>query len=218
MSQLNDTPNARPDNETDLLAESAAGSGVASVLYGWDSLSETWHGPNELGTQCRADRRLLRSLQDAPSGSWYGPVTCRSADGSSTRFFAVIHDLTDCAVALLYCDESKSGPVEIVAVVPASRRASLREEFAFEFLSFARFLRCLGAAAEMEVHDAITAAIAEQPASVTIVFSLTSGLWSSDLDSVLSEYAEKLAVTLGEWLSGSGTDPGAGPVDSIRVS
>ena len=174
-----------------------------SVLYGWDSASETWHGPNELGSYSRADQRLLRALREAPGGSWYGPLSCKSMDGASSRFFVVVHDLTDCAVALLYCDESKTGPAEVVAVIPACRRAQLREEFAFEFLSFARFLRCLSAAAELPVHDAILAAIAEQPASTTLVFSLTSGLWSSDLDSVLSECVEKMATTLAEWLKDS---------------
>src|ERR1035441_2307364 len=102
------------------------GAGSGSVLYGWDSLSETWHGPTELGTQCRADGRLLRALHEAHGGSWYGPLTCRPVDGIATRFFVVVHDLSDCAVALLYCDESKTGPVEVVAVIPASRRGQVR--------------------------------------------------------------------------------------------
>src|SRR5579872_403811 len=108
-------------------------------LYGWDSPSETWHGPNELGCAGVPDRRLLQGLQAAPGKSWYGPVSCCRTGECASRFFALVHDLSDCAVASIYCDETKTGPAELVAVIPAGRRANLREEFAFEFLSFARF-------------------------------------------------------------------------------
>ena len=46
-----------------------------------------------------------------------------------------MHDLSDCAIASVYCDESKAGPAEILAVIPAHRRSYLRDEFAFEFLA-----------------------------------------------------------------------------------
>ena len=177
--------------------------GAGCVLYGWDSLSETWHGPNELGCASLADKRVLRALGAASGGSWYGPVNCRVSGGPVTRFFAVVHDLCDCAVALIYCDESKTGPAEIVAVLPASRRSHLRDEFAFEFLAFARFLRCLGATAELQVHEAIALAIADQSDPTTLVFSISSGLWPSDLDPVLSRCVEKVAVTLCQWLDQS---------------
>src|SRR5215831_15879672 len=101
-------------------------------LYGWDSRSQLWHGPNELA-ECAPDKRLLHSLYAAPGSSWYGPVNC--CDGG--RFFALVHDLSDCAMAALYCDESKAGPAEILVVIPADRRSRLRAEFSFEFLSFA---------------------------------------------------------------------------------
>ncbi|HXK07917.1 MAG TPA: hypothetical protein VMS37_36325 [Verrucomicrobiae bacterium] len=173
-------------------------------LYGWDSRSRTWHGPNELGPGAGRDRRLLQSLRAAPGKSWYGAVSCGTAGERATRFFALVHDLADCAVASIYCDESKAGPAEIVAVVPASRRAGLREEFAFEFLAFARFLGALGAGDEVQVHDAIAAACAEQRDARAVVFSMSSGTWPSDLDPVLSCCVEKVAVTLCEWMDGAG--------------
>jgi hypothetical protein len=114
-----------------------------------------------------------------------------------------VHDLSDCAVASIYCDESKAGPAEILAVIPAGRRSHLRDEFAFEFLAFARFLGSLRAGAELQVHDAITAAIADQPESKALVFSISSGLWMRDLDPVLSCCVEKVAVTLCQWLDES---------------
>lgn len=169
-------------------------------LYGWDSQSETWHGPNELDRGSVPDRRLLRALQAVSGKSWYGPVNCCTPDAPAARFFVLVHDLSDCAIASIYCDESKAGPAEILAVIPADRRAHLRDDFAFEFLAYARFLGSLSAAAEFQVHDAIASAIADQRDSKSFVFSLSSGLWPSDLDPVLSRCVEKVAVTLCQWM------------------
>jgi len=181
-------------------SDSAAGP---IYLYGWDSRSETWHGPNELGDCTCVDKRLLRSLRTVAGSSWFGPICCGAPGEMPARFFALAHDLSDCGVAAIYCDESKAGPAEILAVLPASRRARLRDEFAFEFLAFARFLASMGAGAELQVHDAIAAALAEANRSETMVFSISSGLWPSDLDPVLSCCVEKLAVTLCHWLQES---------------
>lgn len=169
-------------------------------LYGWDSRSSTWHGPNEFTAGKVPWTRLLDALRSAPGQSWYGPVNCCSRREPATRFFALVHAFADCATAMIYCNESKTGPAEIVAVLPAQRRSRLRPEFAFEFLSFARFLGSVDAGAEFRVHDAITAAIAEARDSDSIVFSIGSGLWPCDREHVLSECVEKIAVTLLEWL------------------
>jgi hypothetical protein len=149
--------------------------------------------------------------------SWYGKVSCCTSGGPATRFFVLVHDLSDCAIASIYCDESKAGPAEVLAVIPAGRRAHLRNEFAFEFLAFARFLGSLSAGAELLVHDAIASAIADQSDSKTLVFSISSGLWPSDLDPVLSCCVEKVAVTLCQWLdesSASGRRAGRGSVSA----
>ena len=172
-------------------------------LYGWDSVSGTWNGPNQLGCCSRPDSRLLRALKAAPGKSWYGSVNCRTSGGPATRFFALVHDLSDCAVASIYCDESKAGPAEILAVIPAHRRSHLRDEFAFEFLAYVRFLGSLSAGAELQVHDAIASAIAGPRDSKTLIFSISSGLWPSDCDAVLSCCVEKIAVTLCQWLGKS---------------
>jgi hypothetical protein len=132
-----------------------------------------------------------------------------------------VHDLSDCAIASIYCDESKAGPAEILAVIPAHRRAHLRSEFAFEFLAFASFLGSLSAGAELQVHDAIASAIADQSDSTTLVFSISSGLLPSDLDPVLSCCVEKVAVTLCQWLdesSASGTRAGHGSIAAASGS
>ena len=127
-------------------------------------------------------------------------MNCCSGREPATRFFVLVHKFTDCATAMIYCNESKTGPAEILAVLPAQRRSRLRPEFAFEFLSFARFLGSIDAASEFHVHDAIAAAIAETRDSDSLVFSIASGLWPGDREHVLSECVENISVTLLEWL------------------
>jgi hypothetical protein len=144
-------------------------------------------------------QRLEDALLGAPGTSWFGPVRCPVPGERPTRFFVVAHQLADCAVAMIYCEESKTGPVEIVASIPAGRRARLRPDFAFEFLAFAGFLGDLGGGSELEVSEAIGAAIAETPAADSVVFSISTGLWTSDLDLVLSRCVEQTAIALLRW-------------------
>jgi hypothetical protein len=169
-------------------------------LYGWDSRSDTWHGPSELGEGSALDKRLLQQLRASPGKSWYGPVHCCRTGEAEGRFFALVHDLGDCAMAMIYCDESKAGPAEVLAVVPAGRLSRLREDFAFEFLAFARFLGSIGAGAELEVHDAVAAAVRDQEKATSLVFSISSGSWPAELDPALSRCVEMLARTLCAWL------------------
>ncbi|HYW43072.1 MAG TPA: hypothetical protein VE959_09450 [Bryobacteraceae bacterium] len=171
-------------------------------LYGWDSRSHSWHGPNELGHGSTGTQKLYEALRGAPGQSWYGPVNC-SASGEPGRFFALAHALRDCGVAMVYCDESKSGPAEIVTVIPAEQRARLRPEFAFEFVAFAGFLGSIGTGADMAVNDCIEAALAETAQDDSLVFSISTGLWVSDLDHVLSRCVEKIAIAMLRWLEHS---------------
>src|SRR5438477_321809 len=107
-------------------------------------------------TLARLSKRLLTALRSAPGMSWYGPVNCLSGREPVTRLFVWVHKFADCATAMIYCDESTTGPAEILVVLPAQRRSRLRPEFVFEFLSFVRFLGAVDAGAELHVHDAIT--------------------------------------------------------------
>jgi len=170
-------------------------------LYGWDSRTESWNGPTGLSFSIRASRRLLQALQAAPGRSWYGPVNCAVPGEAPTRFFSLIHALGDCAVAMIYCNDSRTGPVEIVAVVPPELRAHLRPDFAFEFVAFARFLGALSEGGALTVHDLIAAAIRGSQSSEALVFSISTGLWTSDLDHVLSCCVEKVALSMLEWVS-----------------
>jgi len=171
-------------------------------LYGWDSQNEIWHGPTELGGENAPDKRLLQALRRAASNgsnAWYGPVNCCASGEPLARFFVLVHDLCDSSIALIYCNDSKAGPAEILAVLPSNRRSHLRDEFAFEFVAFARFLGTISAGAELQVHDAVAAAVADQH-SGDLVFSISSATWPGDLDHALSRCVEKMAVTLCQWL------------------
>lgn len=186
-------------------------------LYGWDSQSETWHGPSEVA--CSApDSRLFQALEGVAGRSWYGSVNCCKSHGMGARFFALVHHLSDCATASIYCGESKAGPAEILTVIPAGRRGHLRDEFAFEFVSFARFLGAVSAGAELRVHDSMAAAMAEEPDSRAIVFSISSGLWPEDLEPALSRCVEKVAVALCHWLVQPADCDSDEPAESITAA
>ncbi len=168
-------------------------------LYGWDAQCRTWHGPNELGSAPAGSHRLAESLRRAPGQSWYGQVHCTAPGGARSRFFAVAHAFADCAMAMVYCDESKTGPTEIVVVIPAERRAHLRPEFAFEFVAFAGFLGSLGSLdSDLAVHEHVANALLETAPEESLVFSISSGLVENDL--MLSRCVEKLAVAMLDWL------------------
>ena len=138
-------------------------------LYGWDSRTGTWSGPTGLGPAGRASRRLLETLRAMPGNSWFGRLKCSSPGEPAARFFAVIHHLEDCAVAMVYCDESKTGPAEVLAVIPAEVRSRLRPEFAFEFLAFASFLGAVTESAAITVHERITTAIEGRWSAMTAI-------------------------------------------------
>jgi hypothetical protein len=170
------------------------------VWYGWDSRTETWHGPNALDVVATPARRLLLKLQTAMGHSWYGPIKCSTPGEPEARFFALIHDLSDCALAMIYCDESRMGPAEILVTIPADRRAQLRPDFAFEFLAFTRFLGSISGGAELQIHDGVEAAIKAAGPGDTLVFSVSTGMWPHDMDHVLSRCVEKVAVAMYHWL------------------
>lgn len=172
-------------------------------MYGWDSPSESWHGPNDLGYCTTPNGRLLRGLRAAPGNSWWGPVSCRAPGVEPVRMFALIHELPEGALALLYCDESKTGPIEVVMVLPAERLPQLTEELPFALLGFARLFGVISPQAELTVHEAVGAAIADRSPCRALVLSFSSGLWPVDLEPALSCCVEQVAMTLCQWLETS---------------
>jgi hypothetical protein len=170
-------------------------------LFGWDSRTGTWSGPTGLGLAGRASKRLLNTLRTMQGKSWFGPLKFASPGEPEARFFVVVHGLRDCAVAMVYCGDSKTGPAEVLAVIPAELRPRLRPEFAFEFLAFSSFLDAVGESAAITVQERIAAAMEESPKADSLVFSLCTGLWPSDLDAVLSQCVETIATSLLAWLA-----------------
>jgi hypothetical protein len=170
-------------------------------LYGWDSRTGTWSGPTGLGSAGRASTRLLSTLCAMPRKSWFGSLKCSSPGEPPASFFAIVHRLDDCAMAMLYCGESKTGPSEILAVIPAELRSCLRPDFAFEFLVFASFLGAICESAAITVQARIAAAIEESSADDSLVFSLCTGLWPTDRDPVLSQCVETIAMSLLPWMA-----------------
>ncbi len=168
-------------------------------IYGWDARSQTWSGPYCL-SPLRVSRRLRDALRNAPGRSWYGRVNSGAAD-QEARFFVLMHALGDCAVALIYCDDSKSGPAEIVMAIPPRGSARLRPDFAFEAVAFARFLGAIGEGDAQRVDELMAAAISTAPREDALVFSISTGLWTSDLDYLLSNCVEQVATAALEWLA-----------------
>lgn len=168
--------------------------------YAWDAHMACWSGPNVIQAARTGDKYLANELRTSPGPSWYGPLICTAPGEPTHRMFTLIHDVGDCAIAMLYCDESKTGPLEIVIVVPVHRRPLLRADFGFEVLAFAAFLRAIPPGAELAIHEGITAAINDADAAASVVFSISTGLWPSDCDLVLSRCTENVAMATMDWL------------------
>lgn len=177
------------------------GSAHHVQLYGWDARTRTWSGPTGLSSLAHASPRLLDALRAAPGKSWFGPLNCTLPGQAPTRFFTLIHALRDCALAMIYCSDSRTGPLEVVVAIPAGLPGRVRPDFTFEFVAFARFLEALSEDAALTVHDLIAASIAEAQPADALVFSISTGLWPSDLDDVLSNCIETAAVSMLQWVA-----------------
>ncbi|MFN7996477.1 MAG: hypothetical protein U0Q18_22890 [Bryobacteraceae bacterium] len=185
-------------------------------VYGWDARSRIWSGPTELNNPTGLSQRILKSLREAPCGSWYGPLKCGLSGQPSARLFALAHDLSDSGLGMIYCDETRTGPAGIISVIPSCLRPRLRPDFAFEFVGFARFIGALSEDSALTVHDLIQAAIAETEPPDGLAFSLSTETWASDLDHVLSECVEQMALGMMQWISErhAGVHP-MRPVDDV---
>lgn len=168
--------------------------------YAWDAHSSNWSGPDTVQLPRNAARHLTRELRDAPGRSWFGPLICKVEGEPEHRMFALMHDLKDCAVGLLYCEESKAGPLEIAIIIPASRRRHLRPDFGFEALAFTTFLGVVPPGTELDIQDGITSAIDSADGSESLVFSISTGLWPRDYDLALSLCTETIAAAAMHWL------------------
>jgi hypothetical protein len=89
----------------------------------------------------------------------------------------------------------------LLVAIPPGLGERVRPDFAFEFVAFARFLEALSEDAALTVHDLIAASIAEAQPADALVFSISTGLWPSDLDDVLSNCVETAALSMLHWVA-----------------
>jgi hypothetical protein len=182
--------------------------------HGWDATCAAWHGPDELDFSLAGSRGLLGRLRQF-SGSWTGRLGTPAGGGIPLSLWASVHDLGDTALAALDADGSPGGPLEVLLVAPAQRRPKLRAELAFEFVSYLRFLE--GAASsgrELALHEYIEHALAEPADPLrtdALVFSIENRLLEPDVQFLVSQQAERLAMSMIAWMA---ERDGAEPMDA----
>lgn len=170
-------------------------------LHGWDARGQVWHGPDELTYNLDQSRHILRKLRQLP-GSWYGRLRALTPGQMPLGFYAAIHDLGDAGLAILDLEGSPGGPMEATLVVPSQRRARVREEFAFEFVSFLRFQEGLAASgSELAIHDYIQLVLTETPKTTGLVFSVETQPIEPELRIPISHQVERLAMSMIGWMA-----------------
>jgi hypothetical protein len=173
----------------------------AIELHGWDARTQSWHGPDELACNLAPCRHILNQLRTLP-GSWYGRLQSRRWSGLTLSFCASIHDLGDAGLAVIDMEGSPGGPLQIILAVPAQRLPEARTDLAFEFVSFVRFLEgheTVGS--ELAIHDYIQRVLDEAAGPRTLVFSIESRHVLPEYHIVLSEQAERLAISMIAWMA-----------------
>ena len=170
-------------------------------LHGWDSLAGAWYGPTELTFTLRGCGRILSQLRELP-GSWYGKLRLEAPEEPPLNFQVSIHDLWDAGLALLDIGGSPGGPLEVVLVIPAQRRARLRPDMAFEFVAFLGFLRGLEMpGSEMAIHEYIQRVVGEADRRSTLVFSIETRFVVPESRMSISQQAERLAMSMIAWMA-----------------
>lgn len=170
-------------------------------LHGWDALTRSWHGPDELCGSNAGKGRVLRALRRMP-GSWHGKLREPVPGAVPLTFCASIHDLGDAGLLLIDMEGSPGGPLEVVAVIPAHRRARVRPEFAFEFASFVRFLEGPeSSGSELAIHDYIERTLRETDPSRTLIFSIEARFEEPEIRLLVAPQVEAAALSMIAWMT-----------------
>ncbi len=170
-------------------------------LHGWDPDEGAWHGPDELTFTLEGCKRLLQGMRDAP-GSWYGMARFQEPGEVPVSFCLSAHDLHDSGLAVIDIEGSPGGPLHFVLVVPAQRRSRLRPDFAFEFVSFLRFLEGQpGAGSELALHDYIQSLLDWPGDTGTLIFSIGSHAAPAEAHRLILEQAQRLAMSMIAWMA-----------------
>ena len=176
-------------------------------LHGWDSLAGAWYGPAELTFTLRGCEPVQSQLRETP-GSWYGKLRTKAPGEPPLGFRISIHDLWDAGLALLDTEGSPGGPLEVVLAIPARRRARMRPDMAFELVAFLSFLRGLEKpGSEMAIHDYIQRVLEEADRLSTLVFSIETRFVVPESRMLISQQAERLAMTMIAWMAEKDTRP-----------
>jgi len=145
-------------------------------------------------------------LLHAP-GNYHGRFTHHVPGGPSWPFHATIYSLRDSGLAIVDFDSS-AGPAAVLSVIPATWRASLRPEFAFEFVSFWHFSaghRVPGA--DMAIHDYIENLLRAAEPHRSLAFSIESEPGDSEASVVLAACIEDLVSAMHRWLVAGRVEP-----------
>jgi hypothetical protein len=179
----------------------ASGEMPEIALHGWDWRGQQWHGPDELTDAVGGSREILRKLRPL-AGSWHGKLHAQRPGQLPLDFCAAIHDLGDAALAMIDLEGSPGGPLEITLVVPAHRRAGVRKDFAFEFAAFLRFLEGpVSSGSELAIHDYIQRTLSETSPATSLVFSIETCFVERDVQILIAEQVERLAISLIAWMT-----------------
>jgi hypothetical protein len=171
------------------------------ALHGWDSRDQVWHGPDELAYTLSGSREILRKLRPLAS-SWHGRLHAQMPGRLSLNFCASIHDLGDAGLAIIDLEGSPGGPLEVTLVVPTHRRARIRKDFAFEFAAFLRFLEGTeSSGSELPIHDYIHRVLCDADAATTLVFSIETRFLERDVQILIAEQVERLAMSMIAWIT-----------------
>ena len=190
------------------IPETAQG-GPYIALHGWDSRGQVWHGPDELAYTLSGSREILRKLRPLAS-SWHGRLHAQMPGQLSLDFCTSIYDLGDAGLATIDLEGSPGGPLEVTLVVPAHRRARVRKDFAFEFAAFLRFLEGpKSSGSELAIHDYIHRVLSETGAGTTLVFSIETSFLEREVQILIAEQVERLAISMIAWMAEKDATPPA---------
>ncbi len=169
-------------------------------LHGWDCEAQAWHGPDEILFKLNGARSLLQKLRRL-QGSWHGKLRAQPLGNLPLSFCASIYDLGDAGLATIDLEGSPAGPLAVSLVVPAQRRAHLRPEFAFEFVSFLRFLEGhVSSGAELPIHDYVQRVLTETAKATTLVFAVETRPVEVETEVFLHEQVERLTMGVIAWM------------------
>lgn len=190
-----------------LNACSAALRNTDIQMHGWDSAGWFWHDVTGEMPEEHETAAVLRKLRNAPAAF---QCTGHVRGSPDVKFRTTAYDLADAGLAIVNQDGAPGGPIGALTILPAHRRPRLRKEFAFGFVAHLSFLDGLITPdSELVIHDYVDNLLRTDQTS-TLVFTVETAQACSDTGMVLSEYLEKLAIAMLEWLYAKDALGGAG--------